>query len=169
MTAFIAPRMARIAVYVYGGNSMTQENKQLLLQDLSARLPYGVMVLEDIDKEFDGGCVSKLVTITEIKGEKMFFTKSSFTPVTIEEIRPYLRSMSSMTEEEKEELSHLLPKNWSIEIDKLNNLYFDMCTTVFLEIDSILNILNWLLSRHFDFQGLIEKELALEALEGMYK
>lgn len=148
---------------------MTKEEKQLLLQDLSVRWPYGVMVLEDIDKEFDGGCISKLVTITEIKGENMFLTKNSLTPVAIEEIRPYLRLMSSMTEEEKEELSHLLPKYWGVEIDKLNNFYFYTSPSIFMEIDTFLNIIDWLNAHHFDYRGLIGKGLALEAPKDMYK
>ena len=135
---------------------MTQEDKDLLLKDLSARLPYGVMVLEDINKEFDGGCISKLATITEIKGEKMFLTKNSLTPVTIEEIRPYLRPMSSMTEEEFREYTQN-----------------DTCT---IYEEGVLNGqavtsgegVDWLNSHHFDYRGLIEKGLAFEAPEEMY-
>jgi hypothetical protein len=124
---------------------MTQEEKQLLFQDLCTRLPYGVMVLEDINKEFDGGCISKLATITEIKGEKMFLTKNSLTPVTIEEIRPYLRPMSSMTEEEKYQARYM--NEWEC-------TEWEMC--------------DYLNSRYLDYRGLIEKGLAIEAPKKMY-
>ena len=136
---------------------MEENLKQLLLKDLCARLPYGVMVLEDINKEFDGGYISKLTTITEIKGEKMFLTKNSLTPVTIEEIRPYLRPMSSMTEEERNEYFNIIK----------NTIDFYNCPksedTCFLIIP-----IDWLNAHHFDYRGLIPKDLAFEAKEGMY-
>lgn len=135
---------------------MTQEDKELLLKDLCARLPYGVIVLEDIDKTFDGGCVSELVTITEIKGEKMFLTKNSLTPVTIEEIRPYLRPMSSMTENEYKELK------------KISD-YYGLAPFEFInDWEPNYHITDWLNRKMLDYRGLIEKDLALKALEGMY-
>ena len=134
---------------------MKQEDKELLLKDICSRWPYDVVVLEDIDKEFDGGCISKLVTITEIKGEKMFLTKNSLTPVTIEEIRPYLRPMSSMTEEE------------IIELKWLNEKCDAMPTFEYVHVENY-RIYDWMNRHHFDYRGLIEKGLALEAQEGMY-
>ena len=127
---------------------MTQEEKDILLKDLCARLPYGVMVLEDLDKEFDGGYVSKLATVTEIKGENMFLTKNTLTPVTIEEVRPYLRPMSSMTEVEKEQY----------------DVVVDFCDDTYCP-----DVVDWLLANHFDFRELIPKGLALEASIDMYK
>ena len=143
---------------------MTQEDKELLLKDLSARLPYGVIVLEDIDKTFDGGCVSELVTITEIKGEKMFLTKNSLTPVTIEEIRPYLRSMSSMTEEEKRHISKMMCLRTYDD-----GVVHDMTYPVYTPYYVMEDCLSYLRSIHVDYSGLIEKGLALAAPEGMYK
>lgn len=70
------------------------------------------------------------------------------------EFKPYLRPMSSMTEEEKE-----LMKGSVICFNELEGN-----STLFDEIG-----LDWLLAHHFDFRGLIEKGLALEAPEGMYK
>ena len=127
---------------------MTQED-ELLLQDLCARFPYGVMVLVDIDKEFDGGCVSKLATITEIKGEKMFLAKNSLTPVTIEEIRPYLRPMSSMTEEETDEF--LKTMIWSQDVKGL---------APNVRIPT-LDSFDWLNKNHFDYRNLLERDLAI--------
>ena len=143
---------------------MTQEDKELVLIDLSARLPYGVKccfrysIKSKILREADNFVLTP--TLYDI-----------FTCKRFEEdyIKPYLRPMSSMTEEEKEELSHLLPKDWSVEIDKLNNFYFDISPSIFMEIDVFLNIIDWLNAHHFDYRGLIEKGLALEAPEGMYE
>lgn len=141
---------------------MTQEDKELLLKDLCARLPYGVMI--QIPELFypQRKVTEKLVTINDL----WHFNDDG---TYIENVKPYLRPMSSMTEEEKEELSHLLPKYWNVEIDKLNNFYFDTSYSIFIEIDVFLNIIDWLNKHHFDYRGLIEKGLAIEAPEGMYK
>ena len=128
---------------------MTQEDKQLLLADLCARLSYGVQC--------------------EVSGRR--YGPYTFVGDDVEDLmegrvfKPYLRPMSSMTEEEKEELSHLLPKDWSVEIDKLNNFYFDMSPSIFMEIDVFLNIIDWLNAHHFDYRGLIEKGLAIAVTE----
>ena len=143
---------------------MTQEDKELLLKDLSARLPYGVIVLEDIDKTFDGGCVSELVTITEIKGEKMFLTKNSLTPVTIEEIRPYLRPMSSMTEKEKRHISKMMCLRTYDD-----GVVHDMTYPVYTPYYVMEDCLSYLRSIYVDYSCLIEKDLALAAPEGIYK
>ena len=68
----------------------------------------------------------------------------------ITEIKPYLRPMSSMTEEEKYEFNELPTISSSIQSLSINEIDF-------------LN------AHHFDYRGLIEKGLALEASEGMYK
>lgn len=76
-------------------------------------------------------------------------------------IKPYLRPMSSMTEEEYNSMSwegcnHVI--NYSVKHG-----------FQFVEITSFtIEILNWLNAHHFDYRGLIEKGLALEAPEDMY-
>ena len=61
----------------------------------------------------------------------------------VDEVKPYLRPMSSMTEEEKEEYK------------KLQHCLNDTMLTI-----SLLN--NWLNEHHFDYRGLIKKGLAIE-------
>ena len=147
---------------------MKQEDKQLLLEDLCARLPYGVMVLVDIDKKFDGGCISKLTTITEIKEEKMFLTKNSLTPVTIEEIRPYLQPMSSMTEEEYVHFMSICGMNLrSYEIQEMMSESFSHPNwiTIANTLGTYSHNIDWLNKSMFDYRGLIEKGLAIEVTE----
>ena len=66
----------------------------------------------------------------------------------IEHIKPYLRPMSSMTEEEYE--------------------YYNACTGYGTYEKVMIDRLNFLHRKHFDYRGLIPKDLALEAKEGMY-
>ena len=123
---------------------MTQEDKQLLLKDLSARLPYGVIVsIKEVDSD-------KKPWFGELSCKDL---DCFIHDVAYESIKPYLRPMSSMTEEEFFNYKHLDLLDYS-------NDGFEMPN--FRSID-------WLLSHHFDFRGLIEKGLALEAPEDMYK
>jgi len=71
------------------------------------------------------------------------------------ENKPYLRPMSSMTEEESREYN-----SFSLGEDWVSNPYMGV---------PAFHVLDWLNSRHFDYRGLIEKGLALEAPNGMYK
>ena len=123
---------------------MTQEDRQLLLKDLCARLPYGVKVvhlattysIQYVDSKFD-----------EVKLDGIPYT------VSTGYIKPYLRPMSSMTEEEEKEYSNFIDGKDSNPND-LNWL--------------ATHISDWLDRRMFDHRGLISKGLALEAPEGMY-
>ena len=136
---------------------MTQEDKQLLLKDLCARLPYGVKIhinscIEEQNhmQLFD---VNLEVETIGVGNEKWAFMAI---PIIDDEeetrvIKPYLRPMSSMTEEEKDEY---------MKIDCGLNRYYWGHTE---------RIIDWLNAHHFDYRGLIEKGLALEAPEGMYK
>ena len=126
---------------------MTQEEKQLLLQDLCARLPYGVCA--HVRYKEGEPCYGKL-TPRDIQ----WFIDSN-----IENIKPYLRPMSSMTEEEKKEFNSLIN---GVEERCINAYGKGGYTLAFIEVN------DWLNAHHFDYRGLIEKGLALEAPEGMY-
>ena len=105
---------------------MTQEDKELLLKDLSARLPYGVIC--DI---YNNTCT--------IKEKLLIGGLSHFCDDTIC-VRPYLRPMSSMTEEEK--------------IDYRAFFNYD-------GVEYPEEYVDWLNAHHFDYRGLIERGLAI--------
>ena len=137
---------------------MTQEEKQLLLQDLSARLPYGVKVTTT-NPAAEFGVMSGI----SIKGKISVETKYADIVFECTEVKPYLRPMSSMTEEEKEEMHNLLsPEGTAIYgcygISVPMNHYGEFVSYKFMN-----NIIHYLLEHHFDFMGLIPKGLALEA------
>lgn len=129
---------------------MKQEDKELLLKDLCARLPYGFVVhrySDNRDITFKQNEIDLFAHFLEYSEGKNF--------------KPYLRPMSSMTEEEKIELSCLfggIPNE-----DYIYKPYTDISYSVFGEV------IDWLNAHHFDYQGLISKGLALEAPEEMYK
>lgn len=155
---------------------MTQEEKDLLLKDLCARLPYGVKVsiLEYLNAEILVGLdINKQTFNLEYSiGQPIFSRHNDLI------IKPYLRPMSSMTEDEKEGLLNLLfdkeAKNFYIDeegfIDgKTSDLMKDGFNYPSFGPINIVLYTNWLNVHHFDYRGLIEKGLALEAPEGMYK
>jgi len=124
---------------------MTHEEKQLLLIDLCARLPYGI-------KTSNGHGILKLSPRTDI----IYIVDNGHIP--------YLRLMSSMTEEERKEFMHIF--DGPIIYDENSNLVTGFeCNT----FEQFVLLENWLNSHHFDYRGLIEKGLALEAPDDMYK
>ena len=124
---------------------MTQEDKELLLQDLCARLPY------DVKCEVKGE--KKIYTLNRIEidykqGHLFDFIeqKNGFNmQVYTSEVKPYLFPMSSMTEEQEKEFGSL------IEVD-IYGIGYDT-------VESI----DWLNKNHFDFRDLIPKGLAKDA------
>lgn len=133
---------------------MTQENKELLLKDLCARLPYDVKVLYD-NKVYNIDYVSG--TYEEIKLDDIY---TNYT-LNISVVKPYLFPLSSMTSEQLFEVQEILGKN-EIEIEDgfLRILDSDRNTISYLEI---LALLEWFYKNHFDINGLIEKGLAIDA------
>ena len=150
--------------------------QELLLKDLCARLPYGVkgrvyaettngeydingdmiffdspfdVILDDINtstEELHVVAIGNEDTVDFIEDEQ-----TCGDPYTIDEFKPYLRPMPSMTEKERDEWMEIThAQEWLI----IGNL--DKAT-------------DWLNAHHFDYRGLIPMGLALEAPEGMYK
>lgn len=143
---------------------MTQEERNLLIQDLCGRLPYGVIVKKEYTFVFTNGTISKSKKIEKLDLEDIEYLISGDDCVDV--LKPYLRSLSSMTENEKEELKILCDKDLSEfagHLMKGHGLSRDG-----LYMFDKLRQLDWLNKHHFDYRGLIDKRLALEAKEGMY-
>ena len=146
---------------------MIQEDRKLLLKDISARLTYGVqcqfsyhnihrlkegIVIEDDCEQMEGMIIG-LYNNTSFYIYSKEVHDMEFCP-RIEDCRPYLRPMSSMTDKERGEYDtyrkHVC--------DEYNRYCFDSMESI-----------DWLNQHYFDYRGLIEKGLALEAPDGMYK
>lgn len=110
---------------------MTKEERELLLKDLSARLPYGVIVQY---KGHNSIVKNKLLTGSDLDCNMEYY-------------KPYLRPISSMTEDEFKELKKI-HENQSI------------CSYHTISMD--LEFINWYLAHHFDINYLIQSGLAIE-------
>ena len=115
---------------------MTQEDKELLLKDLCARLPYGVKCRYQHIQYVENGKIIdiNMFGIVNVDGHIK----------DICDIKPYLFPMSSMTEEQEEEYNDL-------------NCYELGC------FPHTEEALDYLIKNHFDYRGLIEKGLAIDA------
>lgn len=138
---------------------MTREDKELLLKDLSARLPYKVIV----DYSYNAFHVRNGNYVKH--GSKCilscYLLDVFMSPRQNEKgeyIKPYLRSLSSMTEEEKVQLSQ-----YACIGEDLNGEFIDE-----VQRNDCAAYIDWLNKHHFDYRGLIEKGIAIEAPEGMY-
>ena len=142
---------------------MTQENKELLLRDLCARLPYGVKIELAWWEMGEGTCINTTLEPDHI--EQLLNDEDGDT-----EIKPYLRPMSSMTEEEWEELSyigHIVPLyDGSFGVDM--RAYCKNSQPHYRRFSEFSTIEDWLNAHHLDHRGLIEKGLANKASEEMY-
>lgn len=113
---------------------MTQEDKELLLKDICGRLPYGVKV--EIYKD---------ESPYKLKGyDGKDFLSDSGWDYLIEQCKPYLFPLSSMTEKQEEEYNSL-------------NCWELGC------FPHTEDALDYLIANHFDYRGLIEKGLAIDA------
>ena len=125
---------------------MTQEDKELLLKDLCARLPYHIRLKVWLK---DGTTEEGVLDLEHNYGDVL---RDAFYYDEIIDIKPFLRPMSSMTEEER------------IEFERLSFVYDTSDGSMLFSKKGF----DWLNAHHFDYRGLIDKGLALEAPEGMY-
>ena len=125
------------------------EEKELLFKDLSSRLPYHVRVKVWLK---EGTTEEGILDLKHNYGDVL---RDAFYYKKIVDIKPYLRSISSMTEEEEKEYAKIIVKSQDCSLE--NN---ESATTM---------VNDWMLSKGFDVRGLIPRGLAIEAPEGMYK
>lgn len=165
---------------------MTQEEEQLLFKVICAELPYGITVQQsakypkghfayDVADKWDTephdfkiiGVEGTNTLITDKRREERTYAKGIVSsPITIpihngftgQKIKPYLRPMSSTTEEEKEDIKPLFLQVWTDDNKRL----------LVVRQNKIAEYLDYLYSHHLDYSGLIPMGLALEAPEGMY-
>lgn len=129
---------------------MTQEEKDLLLQDICSRLPYGVKV-EYENEIFDVEYVSPMYEEVKLDIPETW-------TIGVSEVKPYLFPLSSITKEQWKEISDIQIKESLKSIDS-NNDY--MSNPLFSIGD--LKVLDWCYANHIDYRGLIPMGLANDA------
>ena len=144
---------------------MTQENKELLIKDLCARLPYGVKLQ----------CYSNVMvcigpyTLNTIILDRIFNKDTEYVP--FDEVKPYLFPLSSMTEEQKNEFNCLFPSivanrdeyGFVNIISKSTKDKYEDTYNYRTRLSDWKKVIQWLLKNHFDIYGLIPMSLAIDA------
>ena len=151
---------------------MTQEERQLLLKDLYSRIPYDTVVY------VNGNGDVYLDSVDWYEEVKVRDYRTCTYP--IDDVKPYLRPMNSMTEKKAIEMFHTVcpdVETIGVEINEDRVVFktvdkdghFSGHTVLFFNNVYSLNQMDWLNENHFDYRGLIPMGLALEAPKGMYK
>lgn len=122
---------------------MDKENKEILLKYLCEMLPYGVICRYDTVVPLLGEVLNN-GELQEIRNRGKYFIVNGATCL-YDDIKPYLRPMSSMTKDEAAMIYNLKAEE---SFDELFDYYNE---------------------RHLDYRGLIPKGLGLEAPSDMYK
>lgn len=142
---------------------MTQEDKELLLKDLCARLPYGVKYMDLWNPD------ELPTTLCDINVDVELIMNTDGFSLEVEKCKPYLFPLSSITEEQGLELFNLLEVSFIngfgekyIKINEVTGItfFFENGFDVETHLDKLLY---WLNRNHFDYRGLIEKGLAIDA------
>ena len=131
---------------------MTQEDRELLIKDLSARLPYGVKA--EYKNEIFG-----IEYVSPMYEEVKLDTHETWT-VDVSDIKPYLFPLSrlnSLTDEQKKTLKVLC--DWNDEEADAQSILVLYQKHFVMKTD----VIDWLNENHFDYRGLIEKGLAIDA------
>ena len=126
---------------------MKQEEKELLLKDICARLPYGVKVQTTYINP-------RTKEKTDIGTDVLSTVEISMLIDGYEEHKPYLFPLSSMTDEQKKEYR----KVCELDTERLSKHPMD--GTPF---PALYNSQDWLSKHHFDYRGLIPMDLAIDA------
>ena len=134
---------------------MTQENKELLFKDLCARLPYGVKFLRE-SWNFEWDQELSVIEVLEDIDKDGYINNTKV--YRIEDIKPYLFPLSSMTEEQEDEWYEVFVDPLSKKLDRHTRQ-----EGLQLQADAQAFGIEYLLKNHFDYRGLIEKGLAIDA------
>jgi hypothetical protein len=152
---------------------MTQEDKELLIKDMSARLPYGVKVHHLGNYKHN---LYKLEVIAAVNYEIFITSQGPYIDncpfiakcTGIEEIKPYLFPLESMTEEQMEELKELC--NMYTPDDDYHPYAYKGIKVLYKHVlddnykfNFKIDVIDWFNKNHFDYRGLIEKGLAIDA------
>lgn len=135
---------------------ITKEDKDLLLRDLCARLPYGVFCNIGLDYPLP----LQRLFVDKLDGILLdFYEDGKDYQVYLGEVKPYLRPMSSMTDEELHEVQEILGKGAEIREDFILSIDSSINSFSYLEL---IAVFEWFNAHHFDYRGLIEKGLAFK-------
>ena len=162
---------------------MKKSDEKLLFQYLCLSLPYGLVISYGNGIEEHGRFTLKSITSKEYKsyiedgkqlaiddGVYVEWTLNSTYHIDPEFVKPNLRPLSSMTDEELKDLLKIPFAEYFFTSDgKLSFIVREEWDAIEVSVEDMANVINWFIAHHFDYRGFIEKDLALVAPKDMYK
>lgn len=165
---------------------MTQQERQLLLQDLAARVPYGLMIDFYCNESRRKSRFSTNLIGIEVDNAIIRDIENNGARIRVDmfsrgcNIKPYLRPLSSMSGNEIYSIAGIVIPGLPHNIDETKGTCSVCCHDYTDDIEQDFSVrdlangiygiegLDWLNANHFDYRGLIQKGLAITAPEGMY-
>ena len=141
---------------IKNNKNMTQEDKELLLRDLCMRLPYGVKIQVYYEEMAGSGYFDE--TVWTVDNDEPFHVNDRW----IENIKPYLFPLPSMTLEQRCKVRNLLPNNCDISFKNQKITFYNEGNIQLEQLEKVFNFFNLY---HIDYRGLIEKGLAIDATD----
>ena len=148
---------------------MTQEDKDLLLKDLCARLPYGLKVYYNNGQLTGNSVIEDLYRVTNKFRAEVAVIEDEYglCGMSLDNVKPYLFPMSSMTDDQLyklKEITDFRHNHNTLELVEWTETH----TTLEFWLEEVpqykvIEVFDWLNKNHFDYRGLIEKGLAIDA------
>ena len=143
---------------------MTQEDKELLIKDLCARLPYNIKCY---NSKYRPDLAEEIICITVNYNHPCVQLGTYL--YKLEQVKPYLFPLSSMTSKQVKEIQQIIGNpDYACIIRKIDGLELwlnsiDTAPTIWL--DTIFEVQDYLNKNHFDYRNLIKKGLAIDATD----
>ena len=136
---------------------MKQEERNLLLADLSGRVPYGVEVQVTVNETIYDARIEAVFSDGTVYVEN----GHSVDAVDISEVKPYLQPLSKLTEKQNEEILQLTRGTTSVSSDYR---FYDWRNCSKIWVDDVMTIIDYLNRNGIDYRNLFSKNLAIERL-----
>ena len=138
-----------------GNRDMKKEDKELLMKDLCARLPYGLKCYIYRVDDFGVGWRDAILNGFVLDDHVYEFYFDDYVYVdSINKVKPYLFPLSSMTEEQRKEYDKIIYHSVELHYREYSDI---------VEIDLFDILQDFYCKNHLDYRGLIDKGLALDA------
>lgn len=145
---------------------MTQKDRELLLRDLCPRLPYNIIC--QVEFKENGKYNSKVMLLSGIFTDEAYFTTKGGS-IYSNEYKPYLFPLSSMTDEQKREFYKFFDEGITESANETRQWLrtkradetMRPITIAYVMVHKL--VIEWLNKNHFNYRGLIEKGLAIDA------
>ena len=143
---------------------MTKEDEDLLIKDLCTRLPYGVKISVQSWDEEEQEYIDKVDVLYSVNRDGYIKSSNEDYDFSIENIKPYLFPLSSMTDEQYDEMEKLVSEDYLENIQVMKEMREKVEFITHWPLYSP-KVIDWFHKKHIDYLGLISMGLAIDATD----